>query len=96
MYLEGTYVTKGKVLASIKNLDIIEMQEDYKTSMASIEFLELEYQRQKTLTDENVNAKKTFQEVKSKLSIERAKAQGAKSKLEALHVNTNSNGGNNS
>ena len=40
--LEGTYVTKGKVLASVKNLDIIEMQEDYKTSMASIEFLELE------------------------------------------------------
>ena len=91
--LEGTYVTKGKVLASIKNLDIIEMQEDYKTSMASIEFLELEYQRQKTLTDENVNAKKTFQEVKSKLNIERAKAQGAKSKLEALHVSTNTNGG---
>ncbi len=91
--LEGTFVTKGKVLASIKNLDIIEMQEDYKTATASIEYLELEYQRQKTLTDENVNAKKIFQEVKSKLNIERAKAQGAKSKLEALHVGTNSNGG---
>lgn len=91
--LEGTYVTKGKALASIKNLDIIEMQEDYKTSMANIEFLELEYQRQKTLTEENVNAKKTFQEVKSKLAIERAKAQGAKNKLETLHVGTNSNGG---
>lgn len=91
--LEGTFVTKGKVLASIKNLDIIEMQEDYKTATASIEYLELEYQRQKTLTDENVNAKKIFQEVKSKLNIERAKAQGAKSKLEALHVGTNSNRG---
>jgi membrane fusion protein, heavy metal efflux system len=91
--LEGTYVTKGKVLASIKNLDIIELKEDYKTSMASIEFLELEYQRQKTLTEENINTKKSFQEVKSKLNIERAKAQGAKSKLEALHVGTNSNGG---
>jgi len=91
--LEGTYVTKGKALATIKNLDIIEMQEDYKTSMANIEFLELEYQRQKTLTEENVNAKKTLQEVKSKLAVERAKAQGAKSKLEALHVGTNTNGG---
>ena len=62
--LEGTYVTKGKVLASIKNLEIIEIQEEYKTSIASIEYLELEYQRQKSLTDENVNAKKIFQEVK--------------------------------
>lgn len=90
--LEGTYVIKGKPLASIKNLDIIEMQEDYKTATASIEYLELEYQRQKTLTEENINAKKLVQEVKSKLNIERAKAQGAKSKLEALHIGTNSNG----
>ncbi len=91
--LEGTYVTKGKVLASIKNLEIIEIQEEYKTSIASIEYLELEYQRQKSLTDENVNAKKIFQEVKSKLAMERARAQSAKSKLDALHVGTNSNGG---
>ncbi|MBK7763362.1 MAG: efflux RND transporter periplasmic adaptor subunit [Bacteroidetes bacterium] len=89
--LEGTYVNKGKVLASIKNLEVIAMQEDYKTANANIEYLELEYQRQKTLSDENVSAKKIFQEVKSKLAVERAKAQAAKSKLDALHVNPNSN-----
>lgn len=86
--LEGTYVNKGKVLATIQNLEVIEMQEDYHSALANIEYLQLEYNRQKTLSDENVNPRKIFQEVKSKLAAERVRAQGAKSKLDALHVST--------
>jgi len=86
--LEGTYVNKGKVLATIQNLEVIEMQEDYHSATANIEYLQLEYNRQKTLSDENVNPRKTFQEVKSKLAAERARAQAAKNKLDALHVST--------
>ena len=86
--LEGTYVNKGKVLATIQNLEVIEMQEDYHSATANIEYLQLEYNRQKTLSDENVNPRKTFQEVKAKLAAERARAQAAKNKLEALHVST--------
>jgi cobalt-zinc-cadmium efflux system membrane fusion protein len=86
--LEGTYVNKGKVLATIQNLEVIEMQEEYHSAVANIEYLQLEYNRQKTLSDENVNPRKTFQEVKSKLAAERARAQAAKNKLEALHVST--------
>src|SRR6218665_2591087 len=29
LVLEGTYVNKGKVLATIQNLEVVEMQEDY-------------------------------------------------------------------
>lgn len=85
--LEGTYVNKGKVLATIQNLEVIEMQEDYQSAVANVEFLQLEYNRQKTLSEENVNPRKTFQEVKAKLAAERARAQAAKNKLDALHVN---------
>jgi cobalt-zinc-cadmium efflux system membrane fusion protein len=84
--LEGTYVAKGKTLATIQNLEVTEMQEDYNSAIANIEYLQLEYNRQKTLSDENVNPRKTFQEVKSKLAVERARAQAAKNKLQALHV----------
>ncbi|AEW85442.1 efflux RND transporter periplasmic adaptor subunit [Flavobacterium columnare NBRC 100251 = ATCC 23463] len=84
--LEGTYVTKGKVLATIQNLEVTKIQEDYQTAIANIEYLQLEYNRQKTLSDEDVNPKKTFQEVKSKLAVERAKAQAAKNKLQALNI----------
>ncbi|MDQ6531366.1 efflux RND transporter periplasmic adaptor subunit [Flavobacterium sp. LHD-85] len=86
--LEGTYVNKGKVLATIQNLEVIGMQEDYQSAVANVEYLQLEYNRQKTLSDENVNPRKIFQEVKAKLAAERARAQAAKNKLEALHVNT--------
>jgi len=86
--LEGTYVNKGKVLATIQNLEVIEMQEDYQSAVANVEFLQLEYNRQKTLSEENVNPRKTFQEVKAKLAAERARAQAAKNKLDALHVNS--------
>ncbi|MFH7015417.1 efflux RND transporter periplasmic adaptor subunit [Flavobacterium sp. FlaQc-47] len=84
--LEGTFVNKGKVLATIQNLEVIEMQEDYHSATANIEYLQLEYNRQKTLSDENVNPRKVFQEVKAKLAAERARAQAAKNKLDALHV----------
>ncbi|SHG78849.1 efflux RND transporter periplasmic adaptor subunit [Flavobacterium johnsoniae] len=86
--LEGTFVNKGKVLATIQNLEVIGMQEDYQSAAANVEYLQLEYNRQKTLSDENVNPRKTFQEVKAKLAAERARAQAAKNKLDALHVNT--------
>lgn len=86
--LEGTFVTKGKVLATIQNLEVIEMQEEYHSATANIEYLQLEYNRQKTLSDENVNPRKVFQEVKAKLAAERARAQAAKNKLDALHVST--------
>ncbi|WP_281637786.1 efflux RND transporter periplasmic adaptor subunit [Flavobacterium marginilacus] len=85
--LEGTYVTKGKTLATLQNLEVSGMQEEYQSAAANIEYLEQEFIRQKTLSEENVNPRKTFQEVKSKLASEKAKAQAAKNKLQALNVN---------
>jgi cobalt-zinc-cadmium efflux system membrane fusion protein len=89
LVLEGTYVNKGKVLATIQNLDVVEMQEDYNSAVANIEYLQLEYNRQKTLSDEDVNPRKVLQEVKAKLAVERARAKASKSKLQALNMSTN-------
>jgi len=89
LVLEGTYVNKGKVLATIQNLEVVEMQEDYNSAVANIEYLQLEYNRQKTLSDEDVNPRKVLQEVKAKLAVERARAKAAKNKLQALNMSTN-------
>ena len=89
--LEGTFVNKGKTLATVQNLEVVEMLEDYKSATANIEYLQLEYNRQKILSDENVNPRKVFQEVKSKLAVEKARAQASKTKLQALNVSLNSN-----
>ena len=92
LVLEGTFVNKGKVLATIQNLEVVEIREAYNSAMATIEYLQLEFNRQKTLADENVNPRKVFQEVKSKLAVEKSRAQAAKSKLDALNVSVSSNG----
>jgi cobalt-zinc-cadmium efflux system membrane fusion protein len=89
LVLEGTFVNKGKVLATIQNLEVVEMQEDYNSAIANIEYLQLEYNRQKTLSDEDVNPRKVLQEVKAKLAVERARAKSAKNKLQALNMSTN-------
>ncbi|MDD3003786.1 efflux RND transporter periplasmic adaptor subunit [Flavobacterium sp.] len=89
--LEGTYVAKGKTLATLQNLEVAEMQEDYNSAVANIEYLQLEYNRQKTLSEEDVNPRKIFQEVKAKLAVERARAKAAKNKLQALNVSLSGN-----
>ncbi len=91
--LEGTFVKKGTVLATLKNLEITEIQQEYQSALASIEYLQLEFDRQKILTDQNITARKVFQEVKSKLKMEKVRAQAAKTKLETLHVSPNSKSG---
>jgi membrane fusion protein, heavy metal efflux system len=88
--VEGAYIAKGKVLATIQNMDVVQMQEDYAVASANIEYLQLEYERQRILSEENVNAKKQFQEVKAKLAVEQARAKAAKSRLEMLHLGTDS------
>ena len=89
--LEGTYVAKGKTLATLQNLQVAEMQEDYNSAVANIEYLQLEYNRQKTLSEEDVNPRKVFQEVKAKLAVERARAQATKNKLQAINVSLSGN-----
>ncbi|MFH6943409.1 efflux RND transporter periplasmic adaptor subunit [Flavobacterium sp.] len=88
LVLEGTYVNKGKVLATIQNLEVVEMQENYNSAIANIEYLQLEYNRQKTLSDQDVNPRKLLQEVKAKLAIEKARAKASKDKLQALNMST--------
>jgi membrane fusion protein, heavy metal efflux system len=88
--LEGVYVAKGKILATVQNLEVVQIQEDYAVSAANIAFLELEYDRQKMLSDENINGKKMFQEVKSKLAVEQAHLKAAKTRLDLLKLDPNS------
>ena len=61
--LEGTYVAKGKTLATIQNLEVTEMQEDYNSAIANSEYLQLEYNRQ---IEENYTIYGTYRMKKTK------------------------------
>ena len=80
--IEGQFVKKGQSLATIQSLmfnnlrlEKEKLQAELQTAKVNKDYLELEYDRQKELTDENVNAKKVFQKVSSDLDLEKKKIE---------------------
>jgi len=86
--LEGSRVKKGQAIATIENLDFIQMQQDYLEAKSSFEFAKADYERQQELAKENVNSEKTFQQAKSTFTTWQAKFNGLKEKLKVLNLST--------
>jgi cobalt-zinc-cadmium efflux system membrane fusion protein len=79
---EGTFVKQGQALATIVNYEIIQLQQDYLENNAHLIYLQAEFQRQKELQEERINATKTLQQVQNELSVAQAKQKGLRTKLE--------------
>lgn len=92
--IEGKYVKAGQILATYQSLEYnnIRLQkaalmETYQAAAINKSYLELEYARQKELSDENVNAKKTFQKVAADLELERSKITTLQHQMDILEQN---------
>ncbi|RYZ54133.1 MAG: efflux RND transporter periplasmic adaptor subunit, partial [Sphingobacteriales bacterium] len=88
--IEGQYVKKGHVLATLESPEFAQLQEAYLTSKSNLEFLKLEYERQKILSDENVNSKKVFQRTKSDYDIEKSRLASLDRQLSVLNLSKKS------
>lgn len=82
--LEGMKIRKGQVVAMIQNPDFINMQQDYLDFKSQMDYLKLEYERQKELTD--VNAKRAVQKAKSEYESMKARVNGIHSRLELMNI----------
>jgi len=89
--IEGQYVKKGQLLATLESPEYARLQEAYLTSKSNLEFLTLEYDRQKTLSEENVNSKKVFQRTKSDFEIEKARFSSLQKQLSILNLGSGKN-----
>lgn len=85
--LDGMSVTKGQTLLTIEHPELIQLQQDYLELVGSIEYLEAEYQRQKSLSDKEAGSLKSMQLAKSQYNAAVAKRSGLKVKLELAGVN---------
>ncbi len=85
--LQGSRVRQGEVIATIENLDFIQLQQDYLEAKGSFEFSKADYERQQSLAKENVNSEKTLQQAKSNYITAQAKFSGLKEKLKVLNIN---------
>ena len=86
--IEGQAVKKGQLVATIESPEFTRMQEQYLTSKSNLEFLKLEYERQRILSEEEVSAKKVFQKTKSEYEIEKARFNSLQRQLATLNINT--------
>lgn len=86
---EGDYVNKGQMLATLIDPALVRMQEEFLDAQSKIAFAEAEYQRQKELTQKNVSAQKTFQQVQSDYLSLKAKLSSLSQQLILLGIESN-------
>ncbi len=84
--LEGNYVKKGQLLATIENPEFLRMQQEYLTTKSNFNYLEKEYARQKELLNENAGTGKVFQQTESNYIAEKARLASLEKQLAQLNV----------
>lgn len=88
--IEGQFVNTGQTLATIQSPEFVKLQENYLISKNMLEYLAVEFERQKTLTEENVNAKKQFQKVKLDYESEKVRHHALEKQISLLNINESS------
>lgn len=85
-FLVGDQVRKGQTMAELESLEFIEMQQNYREMSARVKYLQGEYERQKTLQEQNAVSKKRLLQAELEYSTTMTVMEGLKSKLDLLGV----------
>ncbi len=86
--LQGSHVKRGQQIATVENLDFIQLQQDYIEAKNQFDFAKADYERQQQLAVENVNSTKTLQQSKTTYVTWLGKYNGLKEKLKVLNLNS--------
>ncbi len=82
----GDKVIKGQQLVVLEHPNYIALQEQFAEIANRLEFLELEFERQKELFENNVGAGRDYQQAKAEYNTAKAKYEGLKSRLQLLNL----------
>jgi cobalt-zinc-cadmium efflux system membrane fusion protein len=85
--LEGQSVKKGEVLFYLENPEFILLQQNYLEAKSQLNYLKAEYDRQKTLFDEQIASQKSYLKAEADYQSTRAKAESLKRQLGLLRIN---------
>ena len=78
---EGQAISKGQVLATVENMEFLQLQQDYLETSANLRALNADLKRQQDLHDERINATKTLERAQADADVARAKQAGMAAKL---------------
>jgi len=86
--LEGEPVRKGEVLFYLENTDYIRLQQDFLEVNSQLNYLQGEYERQKTLFGEKISSQKNYLKAEADFQGTKAKAESLKRQLALININT--------
>ncbi|GGG40533.1 hemolysin D [Croceivirga lutea] len=82
----GDNVTKGQPMVTIENQEFVRLQKEYLTVYNNLEFLQSEYQRNKTLLEENITSEKNFLQAKSNYEMAKANYLTLQKQLQMVNI----------
>lgn len=88
--LIGDKVIKGQALVTLENPEFVELQQQYLEVSEQVHYLKSEYNRQKTLFDENITSQRNFLKAESTYKSRLAHYNGLRKKLVMLNINPSS------
>ncbi|GHB85063.1 efflux RND transporter periplasmic adaptor subunit [Persicitalea jodogahamensis] len=88
--LPGQRVRKGELLATLESFDFIQLQQDYLQNSSQLTFLGKELERQKTLSGENVGARKNYEKAQADYDATQALTQSLAAKMKLLGLSVGS------
>jgi cobalt-zinc-cadmium efflux system membrane fusion protein len=84
--LEGQQIHKGQVLATIKNQDMIKLEQDYLAAKNNFTYIQAEYNRQSQLKAAGAGTGKSFQSSEATYNAERSRLTAYESQLQQLGI----------
>jgi len=85
--LPGMHVSKGEAIAVMEDLQYIQLQQDYLTTKAQLQYDEADYNRQKQLNQSKATSDKNFQQAQMKYNSSQAMLNALSQKLKLIHIN---------
>jgi len=84
--IEGEEVRKGQVLFTLENPEFLRLQQDYLETKSQLSYLKAEWERQKTLAQEQISAQKNFLKAEADYQAALAKTQSLKKQLVLISI----------
>ena len=88
--LPGMHVNRGEVIGIIEDQSLVQLQQDYLVTKSRLQYLAKDYDRQKMLQENKVNAEKQFQQVSSDYQSAQVMLKGFAEKLRLIGINPES------
>ncbi len=84
----GNSILKGQIIATLSGTAFIAMQEEYISVYSQLQLSEVEFNRQKELSEGNASAQKTFQKAEVDLKLLRVRKESLQKQLELIGLNS--------